>query len=56
MPPWPHDERGWWSDSIEAQLIFYDPEELVKRVTGRGLVVKPFMDYLEAKYKAIYGF
>ncbi|MFC2025883.1 hypothetical protein ACFLUC_01680 [Chloroflexota bacterium] len=28
VPPWPHDDRGWWSDGISAQIIFFDPLEL----------------------------
>jgi carboxypeptidase Taq len=48
--------KGWLTENVYRHGKLYEPEELVKRVTGRGLVVKPFMDYLEAKYKAIYGF
>jgi hypothetical protein len=28
----------------------------VKEVTGKGLIVKPFIDYLDAKFGAIYGY
>lgn len=28
VPPWPHDERGWWSEDISAQIVFYDPSQL----------------------------
>lgn len=28
VPPWPHDDRGWWSDDISAQILFYNPSEL----------------------------
>ncbi|MFC1923113.1 hypothetical protein ACFLY4_07475 [Chloroflexota bacterium] len=28
VPPWPHDSRGWWSEDIEAQIIFYNPDEI----------------------------
>ena len=28
VPAWPHDQRGWWSEGISAQLIFFDPAEL----------------------------
>jgi len=48
--------KGWLTENVYKYGKLYDPEELVKRVTGRGLVVKPFIDYLEDKYKAIYGF
>lgn len=28
VPAWPHDERGWWSEDISAQILFFDPAEL----------------------------
>lgn len=28
VPAWPHDQRGWWSEDISAQLLFFDPAEL----------------------------
>ena len=48
--------KDWLTENVYRYGKLYDPEELVKHVTGRGLVVKPFIDYLEAKYKAIYGY
>lgn len=34
VPPWPHDARGWWSDNIEAQIIFFNPDELAAVTHG----------------------
>jgi hypothetical protein len=34
VPPWPHDDRGWWSEEISAQIIFFDPSELGAVATG----------------------
>lgn len=28
------ESRGWWSDRISAQIIFYDPDDLAKVVRG----------------------
>jgi hypothetical protein len=28
VPPWPYDDRGWWSQGISAQIIFFDPSDL----------------------------
>jgi len=28
VPAWPHDARGWWSQDISAQMLFFDPAEL----------------------------
>jgi len=34
VPDWPYDNRGFWADSYQAQLIFYDPAELVAVTRG----------------------
>jgi hypothetical protein len=34
VPPWPHDDRGWWSEEISAQMLFYDPSELAMVAQG----------------------
>jgi len=28
VPDWPYDQRGWWSEDIQAQMIFYNPDDL----------------------------
>jgi hypothetical protein len=28
LPEWPHNQRGWWAEDIEAELLFYDPADL----------------------------
>jgi hypothetical protein len=28
VPPWPHDQRGWWSERVEGHVIFFDPRDL----------------------------
>jgi len=35
IPPPPNDERGWWSDSFEAEFLFYDPVDLAEVAAGR---------------------
>ena len=34
VPPWPFDSRGWWSEGITAQIIFYRPDDLATVVRG----------------------
>jgi len=34
-PDWPYDNRGFWAEGYEAQLIFYDPAELAAVATGQ---------------------
>ena len=36
-----HGERGWWSDSFEAQMIFYDPAEFAKVAHGEKFTHEP---------------
>ncbi|PIN74302.1 hypothetical protein COV20_01645 [Candidatus Woesearchaeota archaeon CG10_big_fil_rev_8_21_14_0_10_45_16] len=35
VPDWPYDERGWWSEDIQAQMIFYDPADLAAVAQGQ---------------------
>ncbi len=46
----------WLRTNIHQYGRHYTSEELCKRVTGKGLDFKVFMDYAEKKYAAIYGF
>jgi hypothetical protein len=34
IPDPPHNERGYWADSIRAQILFYDPTDLAAVVQG----------------------
>ena len=34
VPPVPHDSRGYWADSIGAEILFYDPEDLGRVTNG----------------------
>lgn len=34
VPDWPYDDRGFWADSYQAQLIFYNPAELAAVARG----------------------
>ncbi len=34
-PDPPHDQRGYWADSIHAQLIFFNPGDLAETAAGR---------------------
>jgi hypothetical protein len=33
-PPAPHNDRGWWADSFEGVLLFYNPADLAKVALG----------------------
>ncbi|NQS90827.1 MAG: hypothetical protein HQ574_00325, partial [Chloroflexi bacterium] len=34
VPEWPFDNRGFWSEAYQAQLIFYDPAQLISVARG----------------------
>jgi carboxypeptidase Taq len=46
---------GWLRDRIHRPGYLFEGEDLVRRVTGSGLVHEPFMAYLWAKYGDLYG-
>jgi carboxypeptidase Taq len=48
--------KTWLIDNIHLQGNLYDPEELIKKVTGSNLNVDPFISYLESKYKRLYKY
>ncbi len=48
--------RGWLAKSVYSQGNLYDPADLIKRVSGSDLTVKPYLKYLKNKFSAVYGF
>ncbi|MEA3349002.1 MAG: hypothetical protein U9Q82_00100 [Chloroflexota bacterium] len=34
MPAWPYDDRGFWAEDYQAQIIFYDPSDLAAVARG----------------------
>jgi carboxypeptidase Taq len=42
--------RDWLTEHVYRHGRIYPPEELVQRVTGSELDVKPYLDYLEGKF------
>ena len=48
--------KQWLTENVYRYGNLYDPEDLVRHVTGGGLEVKPFIDYLWDKFSSIYGF
>ncbi len=48
--------KDWLTENVYGYANLYDPEDLVKHVTGRGLTVEPFIEYLDEKFSRIYGY
>ena len=47
--------HAWLRDHIHVWGRRLDPPELLKKVSGENLSVDPFLNYIEDKYKRIYG-
>jgi len=48
--------NAWLKHNIHSKGNLYDPEELIKQATGRGLDPQPYLEYLTKKYSDLYGF
>jgi len=40
-PEWPYDDRGFWAEDYEAQIIFYDPADLIAVARGERMSWEP---------------
>ena len=48
--------RGWLIKNVHSQGDLYDPADLIKRITGKKLDAKPYLEHLQEKYSELYGF
>jgi carboxypeptidase Taq len=46
----------WLKEKIHRPSDLYDPEDLIKKATGKNLDPEPFLKYLQDKYGELYGF
>lgn len=46
---------GWLRENVHRHGAKFEPQELVKRVTGSEIVAEPYVRYLRTKFGAIYG-
>ena len=47
--------RDWLRANVHRPGMRYRANELCKHVTGAGLSIEPFMEYVNGKFKPIYG-
>ncbi|MDO8056185.1 MAG: carboxypeptidase M32, partial [Candidatus Hermodarchaeota archaeon] len=47
--------KQWMVENVHRRGNLYNPEDLVKLITGEGLNAKPFINYLTVKYKRIFN-
>ena len=50
------DIRAWLTKKVHSQGNLYDPADLIKRISGTELDVKPYLGHLNKKYSELYGF
>jgi carboxypeptidase Taq len=47
--------KHWLAKNVHDRGNLYDPSALLKKITGKGLTVKPYLNYLNEKYSGLYG-
>jgi len=50
------DIKKWVIKNVYSHGNLYYPPDLIKKVTGEELSVKPYLSYLNQKYSKLYGF
>lgn len=48
------DLLQWLREKVHRQGAKYEPMELLRRITGKGLTAEPYLQYLTEKYSEIY--
>jgi carboxypeptidase Taq len=48
--------KQWLVKNVHSYGNLYDPADLIKRITGEELDVKPYLNYLYKKYSKLYDF
>jgi carboxypeptidase Taq len=48
--------KKWLIKNVHHYGNLYDPEVLIKKITGEQINVKPYLEYLNKKYSWIYGY
>jgi carboxypeptidase Taq len=51
-----NDIKQWLTKNVHSQGNLYNPSDLIKRIAGTELDVKPYLSYLNKKYVELYGF
>lgn len=50
------DVKKWLTQNVHAYGDLYDPADLIRKITGEPLNVKPYLSYLDKKYQWIYQY
>jgi carboxypeptidase Taq len=50
------ETKQWLAKNVHTPSNLYEPADLIKRITGQELNVKPYLKYLTDKYSKLYSF
>jgi carboxypeptidase Taq len=48
--------KNWLVQNVHSFGNLYDTPELIKKISGKGLNVEPYLNYLNEKYSKLYSF
>lgn len=48
--------KRWLVERVHRRGNMYDPQDLLKGITGEGINTHPYLGYLEDKYSELYGY
>jgi carboxypeptidase Taq len=48
--------KGWLEKNVYRPGNLFDPSDMIEQVTGSGLTVEPYLEYLNQKYSQLYKF
>jgi len=48
--------KRWLVKNVHSYGDLYDPADLIKKIAGEKITVKPYLKYLNTKYSKLYGF
>ena len=46
--------KNWLHDNVHQYGRQYSSQELLKKITGRDITTKPYVNYLKKKYSELY--
>jgi carboxypeptidase Taq len=50
------ETKQWLGKNVHSQGKLYDPLVLIRRISGKELTVRPYLDYLNSQCSRLYGF
>ena len=48
--------KQWLINNVHKYGNLYNPQDLLKKITGEGINIRPYLNYLDAKYSQLYDY